>query len=255
MFSGHFYHGRIMKSVATFGALFNNIHIIRKNSDGVVISQVKVPLSYAPKRKFLDRIREHPSLDDDTQVAIKLPRMSFEITNIAYDSVRQLQNQNTFKQPTDSVLTSNKVYPGVPYIVNFALSVYTKNQDDALQVVEQIIPYFPPQYSVSIKPIPAYPDLIEDVPLTLQSITFNDDFEGDMENRRTIVYTLEFEMKVNFYGPTAETSIIRKAIVDFYLRNPDSDALVSELQVEPTPPGVGPDSDFGFSESWTHFIE
>jgi hypothetical protein len=255
MFSGHFYHGRIMKSVSTFGALFNNIHIIRKNAAGEVISQVKVPLSYGAKRKFLERIREHPDLEEDTQVAIKLPRMSFEITNIAYDSVRQLQNQNTFKQPTDVPTSSNRVYPGVPYIVNFALNIYTKTQDDALQVVEQIIPYFPPAYSVSIIPIPEYPNLSEDVPLTLQSVTFNDDFEGDMENRRTIVYTMEFEMKVGFYGPILETAIINKAIVDFYLQNADSDGHVSRLEVEPTPPGVGPDSDYGFNDTWTHFIE
>ena len=141
MFGGHFYHEKTKKAVALFGRLFNNIYVIRKNSSGAAISQVKVPLSYAPKQKFLERIRENPDLNDDTKVAIKLPRMSFEITSIAYDATRQLAKTTTFNTTSSNadVNKRQKFFTPVPYSINFQLNAYAKSQDDALQVVEQIM--------------------------------------------------------------------------------------------------------------------
>ena len=132
MFGNYYYHQRIRKAVATFGAMFNDIYVLRKDSSGGVISTVKVPLSYGPRSKFLDRIREFPDLQTDTKVAIKLPRLSFEITNISYDPARQLPKVNKTIQPVPgSILSRNKIQQGVPYIVSFQLSAYAKNQDDA----------------------------------------------------------------------------------------------------------------------------
>ena len=121
MFGGHFYHEKTKKAVALFGRLFNNIYVIRKNSSGAAISQVKVPLSYAPKQKFLERIRENPDLNDDTKVAIKLPRMSFEITSIAYDATRQLAKTTTFNTTSSNadVNKRQKFFTPVPYSINF----------------------------------------------------------------------------------------------------------------------------------------
>ena len=154
MFGGHFYHSKTKKAVALFGRLFNNLYVIRKNSSGAVISQVKVPLSYAPKNKFLERIRENPSLIDDTQVSIKLPRMSFEITSITYDAQRQLAKVGNFTSTSSDGSTSKrqKFFNPVPYSINFQLNAYAKSQDDALQIVEQILPTFNPQYALTIKP-------------------------------------------------------------------------------------------------------
>jgi hypothetical protein len=211
MFGTYYYHEKIRKCVSIFGRMFNNLYVLRKNSAGSVISQVKVPLSYAPKHKYLERIRENPDLSADTQVAIKLPRMSFEITNFTYDLARQLTKVNTFNTLGSSTGSRQKFFPPVPWTINFQLNIYAKSQDDALQVVEQILPFFNPQYTLTIKPFTQeYPEFKEDIPIIIQGLSFQDDFEGAIESRRTIVYTLDFEMKVSFHGPISNSSIIRQ---------------------------------------------
>lgn len=254
MLGAHFYHQRLRRSVASFGALFNNLYVLRKDSSGNVMSTVRVPLSYAPKEKFLDRIRENPDLDTDTKTAVKLPRMSFEITNLSYDETRQVAKTNKFSKYDTS--TNKKVfYAGVPYNVFFQLNIYARTQDDALQIVEQILPYFAPQYTLTIKPFSDYSDIKEDIPLTISSISFSDDFENTLEARRTIIYTLEFEMKTLFYGPIGDSSIIREVQTNFYLINDaDSDTQVSSVVITPDPIDAGPDSDYGFTETWTNYI-
>jgi hypothetical protein len=258
MFGNYYYHERIRKSVAMFGKLFNNIYVLRKGSAGDVISQVKVPLSYAPKQKFLERLAENPDLYEDQKVAIKLPRMSFEIITINYDPTRQLQKTNTISRVGSSNSVRSKIFSYVPYNISFQLSVYAKNQDDALQIVEQVFPYFNPQYTLTIKPLADFPDIKEDVPVTLTGVTFTDDYEGSVEQRRTIIYTLDFEMKINFYGPISEQGIIRKSIVNFYQIGAglaDSDVLYETLTVEPDPLNVSADSDYGFTETWTLSVD
>lgn len=250
MFGTYFYHQRIRNSVALFGRLFSDIYVMRKNGDNDGISTVKVPLSYAPRRKYIERLLENPDLTKDTQVAIKLPRMSFEITNIAYDAARQLAKTSNFNKVGSNVNQRAKFYAPIPYNIDFQLNIYAKTQDDALQIVEQIIPYFSPQYSITIKPLANYPDIKDDIPITIQSITFTDDYEGAMEARRTIIYTLDFEMKINFYGPTAESKIIRTVDADLYQIQTglvDSDVFVEKIRVEPDPINVSPDSDYGFT--------
>jgi hypothetical protein len=252
MFGTYFYHQRIRKAVATFGAMFNNLYVLRKDSGGGVISTQKVPLAYGPRAKFLDRIREMPDLQTDTKVAIKLPRMSFEITNVSYDPSRQLPKTNNYaKAVSGSILSRQKIYAGAPYIVSFQLSCYAKNQDDALQLVEQIIPYFNPQYTLSIKPFEDFEDITEDVPIILTGVVLNDDYEGPMEGRRTIIYTLDFDMHITFHGPTSSSGIITKSItniLDIGAGLNDSDNPLERITVTPTPAGVGADSDFGFLE-------
>jgi hypothetical protein len=254
MLTTHFYHERIRKSVAMFGSLFNEIYVIRKNSTDKVISQTRVPLSYAPSTSFLDRIRENPDLDNDTKVAMKLPRMSFEITSYQYDPQRQLQKVNNLNKGTGN--TRNKIYTFTPYLIGFQLNVYTKTQDDALQIIEQILPNFAPQYTLSIKPFADYSDIKEDVPITLNSINYSDAYEGSLDQRRIIQYTLDFTMPANFYGPISEAAIIRKSIVDLYTTNSgtiDSDEAFdlyspsTRITVDPNPLDASPDSDYGFT--------
>jgi hypothetical protein len=257
MFGSHFYHQKVRKCVSIFGALFNNIYVIRKNSSGASVSQIKVPLSYAPKQKYLERIRENPDLDTDTKVAIKLPRMSFEITSFTYDTQRQLTKVSNFNTIGTSNTNRQKFYSPVPYNINFQLNIYAKSQDDALQIVEQILPTFNPQYSLTIKPFATeYPDFKEDIPIIIQSVSFSDDFEGAMEQRRTIVYTLDFEMKVSFYGAINTGEIIRNSIVDLYLQNvglSDSDVANERINTVPDPLStIGlADSDYGFTTTIT----
>jgi hypothetical protein len=254
MFGNYFYHERIRKSVAIFGRLFNTIYVIRKDASGGVLNQLKVPLAYAPRMKYLERIRENPSLEDNTQVAIKLPRMSFEITDINYDLTRQLTKVSNFNTKGVSVEKRQKFYSPVPYNIGFQLNIYAKTQDDALQMVEQILPTFNPQYTVSIYPFKdIYPNFVEDVPIAITGVTFSDDFEGPLETRRTIIYTLNFEMKVQFYGDIENKNIIRRSDAHLYNMNAglnDSDIYLERVTVTPNPIGVIglPDSDFGFTE-------
>ena len=255
MFGGHFYHEKIRKTVALFGALFNNLYVIRKNSSGAAISQVKVPLSYAPKRKFLDRIRENPDLDDNTQVSVKLPRMSFEITSFAYDNQRQLTKVSNFNTVGSAVTNRQKFYSPVPYNINFQLNIYAKNLDDALQIVEQILPTFNPQYTITIKPFATeFPTFKEDIPIIINGVGFSDDFEGTLEQRRTIIYTLDFEMKVCFYGAINTADIIRTGTTNIFLQKEgtaDSDVQLERITTVPNPLStIGlADSDFGFTNT------
>ena len=255
MFGTHFYHKKIRKAVSAFGTMFNNIYVLRTNSANQVISQVKVPLSYAPKQKYLDRIRENPDLDNDTKVAIKLPRMSFEIVSFSYDQSRQLQKTNNFFQAGSSNTIRNRFYSFVPYSINFQLSIYAKSQDDALQIVEQILPFFNPQYTLTMKPFEDYPDIKEDIPITVVGVNFADDYEGPMEARRTIIYTLDFEMRTQFYNGIGQSSVIRQANTRLFQQGvglADSDVRLETLQIDPNPLTVIglADSDFGFTTTY-----
>lgn len=218
MLGSYFYNERIRKAVAVFGSLFNNIYVVRTNSSGGVLSQARVPLSYAPKRDFVDRIaRMEVGEEQERQIAIKLPRMSFEILGINYDPARQLPKLNKRTVPSTTGASSGQViYTPVPYTINFQLSIYARSQDDALQCVEQILPYFTPMYNLQVKPLDGF-DLQEDSPITLQGVVIQDDFEGAIENRRTIIYTLDFEMKLNLYKVVnAATNLITQATINFY---------------------------------------
>ena len=245
MMGGHFYHKRVRSCVALFGSMFDDIHILRTNSAGKVLSQVKVPLSYAPARSFIERLEEMSQGESaERRVALKLPRMSFEIVSIAYDAQRQLPKLNHFTV-ADGNQRADKYYVGVPYTLSFQLSVYARSQDDALQVVEQILPYFAPQYTLSVKPFSDQPDIKEDIPISLTSIDFQDDFEGPVEQRRTIIYNMTFDMRVNFYGPENSGPIIREVNTNINLI--DTGGFIENIQVTPDPIDVSPDSDYGFS--------
>ena len=256
MFGSWFYHKKVRKCVAMFGALFNNIYVVRQSSTGSTLNQLKVPLTYAARNKFIERIREQPDLVTDTKIAMKLPRMSFQITSFTYDSTRQLQKIANFNKAgtvTGDVNNRTKFFVPVPYSIGFDLVAYAKSQDDCLQIVEQILPYFNPQYSLTMKPFPTdFPDIKEDVQIILDGLSNEDDYEGPVESRRTITYTLNFTLKCNFYGPVGKGRIIRKSIANVFNQEAginDSDVGIETITITPNPSDVSPDSDFGFSES------
>jgi len=250
MFGTHFYHKRVRTAVSVFGSLFNNLHVLRTNSSNQVISQVKVPLSYAKKRDFLSRIEDIGTGESEYKLAIKLPRLSFEITSMTYDATRQLPKVNTMSRAIqNSVVSRQRLYSATPYTIGFALNIYAKNQDDALQVVEQILPYFTPQYTVTVKPFTDIPTLLEDVPITLSSVSMNDDQGTPLGSQRTIVYTLAFDMDILLHGPTSTDGqkIIRDVRTNYFLQGADSDQYLHTTKLLPTPNGVSVDSDFGFT--------
>lgn len=195
--------------------MFNNIHIDRIDASGVIAKTIRVPLSYAPKQKFLARIAAQPESFEQS-FATFLPRLSFEMVGIQYDPNRKVsilqQNRAVNAGSTNSLISQ---YAPTPYNINMALYLYSKNQDDGLQIIEQILPYFNPDYNLTLNAIPAM-GIKNDLPIIMDNITYEDQYEGDFSTRRSIIWTLTFTMKLNFYGPISRQNIIRTTNVSTY---------------------------------------
>ena len=202
-----FYHGIIRKSIVAFGRLFSDIYIDRKQGDSVTgntIQRLQIPLAYAPKEKWLVRIEQDPTLENHTYVS--LPRMSFEILGYNYDPARKVNRMQQIKcgDGTGSVST---MYTPVPYNIDMSLYILTKTQEDGLQIVEQILPTFTPEYTMTINAVPDMNVKI-DVPIILNSVSVNDEYDGDFQTRRFVTHTLNFQMKVNLFGPITGRNVI-----------------------------------------------
>ena len=213
MLGTYFYHEILRKTVIGFGTLFNNINIRHKDASGTNFSVMKVPLAYGPMQKFLARIQQQPDLE--REIAITLPRLSFEMQGIQYDPTRKTGIAQTFLARGGT--TAKKVYMPVPYNVAFELSIMAKLSDDALQILEQIVPYFQPSFNITINLIDSIGEK-KDIPIVLESINQSDQYEGNFETRRTIVYTLGFTAKTYLFGPVADNpeGLIKKVDVDYY---------------------------------------
>lgn len=250
MLNQKFYWGTIRKSIIAFGNLFNNIHIDRKNTSGEVIQTLKVPLSYAPKQKFLARIAARP--DSGTQnFQTIIPRMGFEMSGIVYDPNRRISLVQQNRANNNTATTLNSQYAPTPYNIGVNLYVYVKNQDDGLQIIEQILPYFNPDYNLSINAIPAL-DIKNDLPILLDSISFEDEYEGDFRDRRAIIWTLSFTLKLNFFGPISRQGIIRSTTVTTFSDNNLSNQL-SQYSVTVDPNTAVPGDDITFIETFEDF--
>ena len=219
MFGTYFYNETIKRAISIFGTLFNNIYIKKTQSDGTVLTQQIVPISYGPKQKFLLRLQEDPKARDGSVTSISLPRIAFELTGLDYDPTRQ---QNKLIRAEKRILeTGGKrgfQYQPAPYNLTFSLSVLAKNVIDAIQVVEQILPYFQPEYTVAMKMVDSM-DEVRDVPVILNSVAMEDMYEGAFEERRVIEYTLEFTMKLYFFGPVYTGEVIKNVIERTYIND------------------------------------
>jgi len=212
----YFYNEIFRKTVIGFGTLFNNIEVRQINNQNQIVSTLKVPLAYGPSQKFLSRIEQQPNLN--TPIQITLPRMSFEFTGLTYDTTRKLTTTQTFlsKSVTDST-DIKKTYMPVPYNMDFELSVMTKLNDDMLQIVEQILPYFQPSYTLTINLIDSIGEK-RDIPIILNNISMEDNYEGDYSTRRALIYTLNFTAKIYLFGPVSSGTskdIIQKVSLGF----------------------------------------
>jgi hypothetical protein len=211
----YFYHEILRRTVIGFGTLFNNINIRHTDSTDNTVSELKVPLAYGPTQKFLARLEQVADLNKPTQLS--LPRMSFEMIGLSYDPARKVTSTQTFISALESdKKKARKTFMPVPYNMAFELSVYTKLNDDMLQIVEQILPYFQPSYNLTI-------DLVDqigekrDIPVVFEGITMSDDYEGNYQTRRSLVYTLRFTAKSYLFGPISDPSkdIIKKVTVGY----------------------------------------
>ncbi len=255
MLGTYYYHEIIRKTIIGFGTLFNNIYVKHETQEGTKAQEMKVPLAYGPSQKFLARLEQQPDLNK--MVAITLPRMSFEMTDIEYDSSRKSGITQTFKAIDNRDNNMKKVYMPVPYNIGFDLSVMCKLNDDALQIVEQILPYFQPSFNLTVDLVQSIGEK-RDIPIVLNNISFQDDYEGDYATRRALIYTLRFSAKTYLFGPVAETSegLIKKVQIDTSM---DTNTVQAKREmrytVEPDPITANPGDDFGFSETTSFFTD
>ena len=230
MFGTRFYNETIKRAVSIFGTLFNDIDVADIKADGTILNIRKVPISYGPKAKFLARLNAETNLNDANRTAITLPRIAFELTGFEYDSTRQqnkLIRNNKTTQEADKV-NRRFQYAPAPYNLNFTLSIMANKMNDALQIVEQIVPYFQPDYTVTMKMIDDMSDN-RDVPIILSSVSFEDTYEGGYDERRIITYSLEFQMQLYFFGPVYTGKIIKNVIERDYIGDGNSAFTTSEI--------------------------
>ena len=248
MLGQSFYHETIRKVIVSFGTMFNNINLVRKDNSGVAIQAMKVPLAYGPREKFLVRLNEDADLTK--QVAITLPRIGFEIKNLSYDPTRKLNRVQQFKKVKGANTQQlDAQYMPVPYNLELELYIMAKQSDDALQIVEQILPYFQPDYTLTLNDM-ADMGIKRDVPVILNGISYEDDYQGDFTTRRALIYTLSFTAKFYLYGPVTSSKVIKTVQVDQYTDLPDtSPKREQRLTVTPNPTSADADDDFGFNET------
>jgi len=260
MLGTYYYHEIIRKTIASFGTLFDDIHIRKEGVDSpsivspgddvgseTIVSDLKVPLAYAPQQKFLARLEQLARLDNP--VAIVLPRMSFEMTGISYDPSRHSNITKTFKVVDGEKL--KKVFLPVPYNISFELSIYSKLNEDVFQIIEQILPFFQPTFKITVDLMSSIGEK-RDIPISLDNISIQDEYEGNFSQRRALIYTLSFTANTFLFGPVSDSSdgLIRKVQVDYYT-DTDVDTAKREVRYTAVPDPIDVDSgdDFGFSET------
>ena len=215
MLGTYYYHEIIRKTIIAFGTLFNTIDLKHKKQDGTAFSTVRVPIAYGPIEKFLARLEQKPDLRQ--RVAITLPRLAFELTSIDYDAERKVSTMQTFKSLTTDTKKARKVFMPVPYNLGFRLNVMTQYNEDSLQIIEQILPTFQPSFNLTIDLVEAIGEK-RDVPMILNTVSFDDNYESGMDEKRVITHTLEFTAKTYLFGPipSSGTGLIKKVTVDKY---------------------------------------
>ena len=254
MFGTHFYNQGLRKLTIAFGQIFNNIIIQNTSSTGAVTKRIRVPLAYAPKEKFLARLEQQANLQEDREVAITLPRLGFEITGLAYDASRKINKmQKTVRvKANEDGKKLNFNYAPVPYNINFSLYSFTATAENGLQIIEQILPFFQPEYTVTMNVIPEL-QIKRDIPIILNTVNYEDTYSGDFTRRRAVIYTLNFTAKTYLYGPMSNSSVITSVQADL---GADTDAPLQREEriiTVPNPANADADDDFGFTTTISFF--
>jgi hypothetical protein len=253
MLGNRFYNQSFRRLIIAFGQVFNNIVIQRTNSTGGVTSRIKVPLAYAPKEKFLVRLDQQANLNS-REFATSLPRMGFEITGLSYDSSRKLTRVQKYSQVKtgEDGKKLNFNYTPVPYNISLQLYVFTATAEDGLQIIEQILPFFQPDFTVTINQVPDL-NIKRDVPIVLGNINYEDNYDGDFTTRRAVIYTLSFTAKTYLFGPMNNSNVIKSAQADV---GTDTDSPLTReerIVVIPNPTTADADDDFGFTTTISFF--
>lgn len=251
----HFYHRTIRKVVVGFGTLFNDIHIIRYNKDlSREIERFRVPLSYGSKEKYFTRLTSDPNLTKS--IATLVPRISFELTGMSYDSSRK-QISTTRNYSANTSTSVNAQYVPVPYNFEFDMAIYVRNTEDGSQILEQILPFFTPDFTVTIDFVPSI-GLKYDMPVILNSVTPSTEYEGDLMNTRMLLWDLSFTAKGYIYPPTSRSSIITVAqantFTDTANTSTNANTKIGNIVTTPSPNTASPEQAFGFSQDLNEFL-
>ena len=254
MFGTHFYNEGLRKLTIAFGQLFNNIVLQNTSSTGAVTKRLRVPLAYAPKEKFIVRLEQQANLQSDREVAITLPRLGFEITGLSYDPSRKLNKMQKVIRPKQSEQgkKNNFNYTPVPYNINFSLYSFTATAENGLQIVEQILPFFQPEYTVTMNVVPEM-QLVRDIPIILNNVNYEDTYNGEFTRRRAVIYTLSFTAKTYLYGPMGNQKVIKNVQADLGADTAAPLAREERIIVVPNPTTADADDDFGFTTTLSFF--
>ena len=256
MFGTHFYNEGLRKLTIAFGQLFNNIVLQNTSSTGAVTKRIRVPLAYAPKEKFLVRLEQQANLQEDRAVSITLPRLGFEITGLSYDPSRKLNKMNkTIRvKANEEGKKTNFNYTPVPYNINFSLYSFTATAENGLQIVEQILPFFQPEYTVTMNVVPEM-NIVRDIPIILNSVNYEDTYNGEFTQRRAVIYTLSFTAKTYLYGPMSNQKVIKNVQSDLGASTDTPLTREERIIVVPNPTTADADDDFGFTTTLSFFAD
>jgi hypothetical protein len=236
--------------------LFNNIVLQNTSSTGAITKRIRVPLAYAPKEKFIVRLEQQANLQSDREVSITLPRLGFEITGLSYDSTRKLNKMNkTIRvKNNEEGKKTNFNYTPVPYNINFSLYSFTATAENGLQIIEQILPFFQPEYTVTMNVVPEL-SLVRDIPIILNSVNYEDTYNGEFTQRRAVIYTLSFTAKTYLYGPMSNQKVIKTAQADLGASTDTPLTRDERIIVVPNPTTADADDDFGFTTTLSFFTD
>lgn len=247
LYNKFFYNEVIRKYVASFGSLFSNIYVIRKNTAGTEIGREIVPLTYAPKEKFIQRLEQDKN--GDTKVAVKLPHIAFEISSYTYDPDRKITSKRRICQPGEN--GTDFFYNPVPYNIDFTMYVFAKTQEEGLQIIEQIVPFFTPDYPLTLK-LTDLDTYKQDTPISLVSISSEDTYEGRFEERRSIIWTLSFVLKGYLIGPKRTANRILSASLNMIIEGNEQPVVPTVFQKATT---IDYSSTFENKISYESYIE
>lgn len=261
MFGHDFYHESIKRYVIVFGTLFNDIKIKKRDQAGNIIKDIKVPIAYGPAEKFLVRTEKDKGLS--RAVAVELPRMAFEITGMVYAGDRKLPTTNRYTVPDpDNTSRYKTIWQPVPYDINMQLNIMVKSYDDGCAILEQILPFFTPDWTPSVQLIDEL-QVTHDVPFTLVSVSNSDTYENNFQERRQLIWTLDFIVKGYFFGPTTNKKVIKISNTNIYS---DTTANSSAVRIQTTPgltangePTTDPNQtipalDIGVDDDWDYVV-
>ena len=215
-----------------------------------------MPLAYAPKEKFIVRLEQQANLQSDREVSITLPRLGFEITGLSYDSSRKLNKMNKtirVKNNEEGKKTNFNFTP-VPYNINFSLYSFTATAENGLQIVEQILPFFQPEYTVTMNVVPEL-NIKRDIPIILNSVNYEDTYNGEFTQRRAVIYTLSFTAKTYLYGPMSNQKVIKNVQSDLGASTDSPLTREERIIVVPNPTTADADDDFGFTTTLSFFAD